>query len=85
MLSEAHIHFSDNSSAIVPVYPPEEVDFRELSYQIHRRDLFINPIEPPAVPAGGERFRVSLMATHTEADVREAVSILKGAFARFSQ
>jgi glycine C-acetyltransferase len=84
-LRAAKILFADHESAIVPVFPPGETNFRELSLKVHENDLFINAIEPPAVPEGSERFRVSLMATHTAEHIDAAVSILKRVYARYSQ
>lgn len=83
-LSKAGIQHKASQSAIVPVYPPRTEKFREIAYALHTSGLFVNPIEPPAVPAGQERFRVSLMATHTEEDINEAVAIIKNVFSRFN-
>lgn len=82
-LTEAGIKHKSTESAIVPVYPPHTDKFREVAFALHTAGLFVSPIEPPAVQIGQERFRISLMATHTQQDMDEAVSILKTVFNRF--
>ncbi len=83
-LDKAGIKYTRSGSAIIPVFPPSPDSFRILSQKLHENGLFVNPIEPPGVPKGGERFRVSLMATHTEIDIQDAVDILKSTYARFA-
>lgn len=80
-LTKAGIKHTPTESAVVPVFPPENSVFRKLALEIHRLGLFINPIEPPAVALGTERFRMSVMATHTKKDIDQAITILKKAFA----
>lgn len=38
----------------------------------------------PAVAVGEERFRMSVMATHSEQDIYDAVAIFKRVFGRYS-
>lgn len=83
-LDKAGIKYTRTGSAIIPVFPPTPDSFRILSQKLHDNGLFVNPIEPPGVPKGGERFRVSLMATHTHQDIQDAVDILKSTYARYA-
>ncbi|MBL7557002.1 MAG: pyridoxal phosphate-dependent aminotransferase family protein [Bdellovibrionaceae bacterium] len=83
-LDKAGIKYTRTGSAIIPVFPPTPESFRVLSQKLHENGLFVNPIEPPGVPKGGERFRVSLMATHTQKDIQDAVDILKSTYARYA-
>ncbi|OFZ39303.1 MAG: hypothetical protein A2504_08040 [Bdellovibrionales bacterium RIFOXYD12_FULL_39_22] len=83
-LDKAGIKYTKTGSAIIPVFPSSVKDFRLISRALHENGLFVNPIEPPGVPKGGERFRVSLMATLTESDIDHAVNILKTVFSKFS-
>lgn len=84
LLKEASINFKWTDSAIIPVFPPRKGVFRQLALELHKLGLFINPIEPPAVPVGDERFRMSVMATHTDSEISEAVQILKRVFSRYA-
>jgi 7-keto-8-aminopelargonate synthetase-like enzyme len=42
--------------------------------------VFVNPVVSPAVPAGASLLRLSLMATHTFAQIEEAVEKMARAF-----
>ncbi|MDD4976616.1 MAG: pyridoxal phosphate-dependent aminotransferase family protein [Bacteriovorax sp.] len=79
-LDKAHIKYIRTESAVVPVFPPANSVFRKIALELHKEGLFINPIEPPAVTLGTERFRMSVMATHSKADIEKAVAILKKVF-----
>lgn len=85
LLAKAQIKHHVTESAIIPIYPPRKGIFRQLALDLHNEGLFVNPIEPPAVPLGEERFRVSVMATHSEQNIRDAVSILERIFRRYQQ
>jgi glycine C-acetyltransferase len=82
-LDEAGIRYSRTESAVIPVFPPEKSVFREVALELHHENLFINPIEAPAVPLGSERFRMSVMAIHTPEHIDQAVAILKRVFAKY--
>ncbi|OQW48190.1 MAG: hypothetical protein A4S09_13860 [Proteobacteria bacterium SG_bin7] len=83
-LKLAGIRHTNTGSAIVPIFPPVIGKFREIAREIHEQNLFVNPIEPPAVPVGNERFRMSVMATHSTGDVDAAVEILQRVFKKFN-
>jgi glycine C-acetyltransferase len=56
-------------SAVIAIKAPEGLDLRAAVYDLHQRGIFLNSIEYPAVPVNEQRFRISLMATHTEEDI----------------
>lgn len=62
-------------SAIIALMAPEGLDVRSAVRDLHRRGVFLNTIEYPAVPVNQQRFRISLMATHTEEDVDRMLEI----------
>ena len=62
-------HAADPRSAIFPVYVPLGVDIRAAAHAFHQRGLFVNHIEHPAVRLAEQRFRFSLTAEHTDADI----------------
>lgn len=64
-------------SPIIPVLVGDSREALELSRTLFERGIWVNAIRPPTVPAGTARLRITLMATHTEADVRSLVEILK--------
>jgi glycine C-acetyltransferase len=61
-------------AAIIPVLVPIGMNIRAAAYEFHKRGIFLNSIEYPAVPISQQRFRISIMATHTKADIDHLVS-----------
>ena len=55
----------------------DELILREMSKRIHEMGLYINPLPYPSVHKGKERFKFSLMATHTKEDLDEAADIFE--------
>lgn len=68
-LRELGFEVPEPESAIIAIMAPEGLDVRSAIREFHRRGIFLNTIEYPAVPVNQQRFRISLMATHTEEDV----------------
>ena len=56
-------------TAIIPLIVPEWMDIRRASRMFHEKGIFVNSIEYPAVPVTQQRFRISIMATHTGNDI----------------
>ena len=56
-------------AAIIPLTVPAGMDIRRAGRLFHERGVFLNSIEYPAVPISQQRFRVSMMATHTFDDI----------------
>lgn len=60
-------------AAIIPLRVPVEMNMRRMAYHFHRRNVFLNSVEYPAVPVSEQRFRISIMATHTREDIDRMV------------
>lgn len=56
-------------TAILTLILPETVHLRKAGYEFHKRGIYLNSIEYPAVPASLQRFRISIMASHTKEDI----------------
>ena len=56
-------------SAIIPLVVGDEAKLKELSYKVHEKGIYTNPIPFPAVAKDKTRFRISLMATHTKEEM----------------
>jgi glycine C-acetyltransferase len=50
----------------------------EFSRRLLDQGVFVQGIRPPTVPAGSSRLRCTLMATHTDDDVAEALAAITG-------
>lgn len=66
----------DTPSAILIVPTPADMDIKAACGLLHEEGLFVNPVHYPAVPHGQERFRISLMSTHTRADIDRLVEVI---------
>jgi 7-keto-8-aminopelargonate synthetase-like enzyme len=64
-------------SPIIPVLVGEEAQAVALSESLAERGFWVNAIRPPTVAPGTSRLRITLMATHTEEDIRGLVQALK--------
>lgn len=67
-------------SAIVPILIPPKKDVRAICQKLNDRGIFLNSVEYPAVPLNKQRLRVSVMATHTKADLDKLVEELCAVF-----
>ena len=45
------------------------MNIRKAAYEFHKRGIFVNSVEYPAVPLSQQRFRISIMATHKKEDI----------------
>lgn len=63
-------------SAVVPVVVGDAAVARVAGRMIFERGVFVNLVEYPAVPIRGSRFRMQVMATHTEAQARAAAGVV---------
>jgi len=55
------------------------MNIRKAAHKFHQIGVFVNSVEYPAVPKSQQRFRISIMATHTKEDIDR----LKEAIAEF--
>ena len=64
-------------SAIIPVMTGDELTQKKMSRRFHEAGIYVNAIPHPAVPKGQERFRFSLMATHTREDLDKTLEVVE--------
>jgi glycine C-acetyltransferase/8-amino-7-oxononanoate synthase len=62
-------------SQIVPLQVGDAGRAMELCERLLERGVFAQGIRPPTVPEGSSRLRFSVMATHEQADLREAARL----------
>ncbi len=63
-------------SPIIPVYVRDNHKTFVLTKMLQENGIFVNPVVSPAVPSDASLIRFSLMATHTFAQIEEAVEKL---------
>lgn len=71
-------------SAILPLPVPLSMNIRAAAHAFHKRGIFLNHLEYPAVPPARQRFRISLMATHTTEDLDHLLTAVKEVWGEFS-
>lgn len=64
-------------SAIIALKVPPEMNIRKAALQFHNAGIFVNSIEYPAVPINQQRFRISIIATHTKQDIDRLVECIE--------
>ncbi|HSR95146.1 MAG TPA: 8-amino-7-oxononanoate synthase [Solirubrobacterales bacterium] len=64
-----------SESQIVPLEVGDATRTMELCERLLEHGVFAQGIRPPTVPAGSSRLRFSVMATHGEAELREAARL----------
>ena len=65
-----------STTQIVPVRVGDAGTVMEFSRLLLAEGVFVQGIRPPTVPAGSCRLRCTLMATHTEQDLEQAVAAI---------
>lgn len=72
-LVESGFRIPAGSTQIVPIVIGSAVTTMQFSDALLAEGFFAQGIRPPTVPAGTSRLRFTLMATHTQADLADAV------------
>ena len=67
--------YASPEAAIITLGLPGNMDIRKAALLFHRHDIFLNAVEYPAVPVAKQRFRISMMATHTKADIDKLAEV----------
>jgi len=67
-------------SPILPIYVRDNEKTFLVTKYLQAAGVFVNPVVSPAVPSDSSLLRFSLMATHTFAQIDEAVEKLSKAF-----
>ncbi len=73
-LRELGFEVPDGSGPIIPVIAGTSERALAWSRGLLAHGVFVQAIRPPTVPPGTARLRVTLMATHTDADLEHAVA-----------
>jgi len=71
-------------SPIIALRVPVGMNIRHAGLEFHRRGIFVNSIEYPAVPVSQQRFRISMMAVHTRADIDALLTAVKEVWELFA-
>jgi len=69
----------DSGRQILPLMVGDASRCMELSQRFLERGVFAHGIRPPTVPPGTSRLRITLMATHTQRQLDQALEVFKAA------
>ena len=78
-LRDANIKMRESNGEripIIPIYTYELLPTLIIAKDLYDNGVYVNSTLPPAVPPGECLLRTSLMATHTEALIEEAVDVI---------
>jgi len=70
---------STEVSPIIPVIVGTMQRLRQMTLELHERNICVNSIPYPAVPHGSERLRISLTANHTRQQLTQAIKAFRAA------
>lgn len=73
-LRELGFSITDGESPIVPVLIRDPVLSMQLSTRLLERGVFVQGIRPPTVPQGTSRLRIAPMASHSDAQIEQAIA-----------
>lgn len=76
-LNERGFETGYSETPIVPVLIRDEMLTFKMWRQLLDAGVYTNPVRAPGVPRGRELLRTSLMATHSEQDINEALDIFE--------
>ncbi len=76
LLASAGVDVGESTSQIIPVMIRNDRKIFCIAQALQRAGLYLQPIIYPAVAKHKSRFRISISATHSEADLEEGAAIL---------
>jgi 8-amino-7-oxononanoate synthase len=79
LLVEAGFDIGHTDSPIIPIYIRDNDKTFMITNILSNNGIFVNPVVSPAVPSDASLLRFSLMATHTFAQIEEAVTKIASA------
>ncbi|MEO6149311.1 MAG: pyridoxal phosphate-dependent aminotransferase family protein [Mucilaginibacter sp.] len=80
LFTEEGFDIGESESPILPIYIRDNDKTFLVTNQLQENGIFVNPVVSPAVPSDSSLLRFSLMATHTFAQIDEAVEKIAKAF-----
>jgi len=72
-LDELGFDTGHSVTPIIPILIRDDYDTFQLTIELLKEGVFVNPVVSPAVPSTSSLIRFSLMATHTQAQIEEGI------------
>ncbi len=77
-LADEGLSVPNGVTQIVPVIVGDANEAVSASGRALEKGIFAQAIRPPTVPAGSSRLRLTVMASHTRSELRDAANVLAG-------
>lgn len=75
-LKDLGYNLGNSQTPILPVHLGDGEMTLRMCKALEKEGIFVNPVVPPAVPPNSSLLRISLMATHTESQIRAALETM---------
>jgi glycine C-acetyltransferase len=76
LMSAGGVDVGESTSQIIPIMIRNDRRILSIAEKLQRAGIYLQPILYPAVAKHRSRFRVSISASHTKADLDQAAAIL---------
>jgi glycine C-acetyltransferase/8-amino-7-oxononanoate synthase len=76
-LNDLGFSLGERQSPILPLVIGDATECMEFSERLLKNGVFAQGIRPPTVPPGTSRLRITLMATHTRAQIDRALKAFR--------
>lgn len=80
LLQEEGFDIGPSESPIIPIYIRDNMKTFQITKMLQESGVFVNPVVSPAVPSDDTLIRFSLMASHTFAQIDEAIDKMSKVF-----
>ena len=75
-LKEAGFEMGESQTPIIPIYIRDNFLTFKFTQRLFEEGIFVNPVVSPAVKSDSSLVRMSIMATHTRAQLDKALEII---------
>ena len=76
LLRASGVDIGDSTSQVIPIMVRNDTKILGIGEQLLREGVFINPVKYPAVPKHKSRFRMSISASHSVAELERGAEII---------
>jgi len=83
LLKDAQVPTEDSMSHVIPIMVRDDARIFMIGEELLREGVFINPVRYPAVGKHKSRFRMSISAAHTTADLEEGAATISRVLQRY--
>jgi glycine C-acetyltransferase len=83
LLTDAGVPQGDSTSHVIPIMVRDDARIFMIGEALMREGIFINPVRYPAVGKHKSRFRMSISAAHTQADLVEGAEKIARVLGRY--